>query len=362
MSGLFGLIQSFLWRVSEKFEMMILLITIFVTILIQVAGGEKCINNRNTTYIVIYNCNGVSYQNLAPDFQTEKITKFNASFRNNEFPKIDQKMFRNMTGLIELWLADCKIEKIDENAFANLKVLSALSLRVNQIKSLHVNTFSNLGNLKELYLLGNQIKELPAKLFEKNINLRFLDLQQNEITELPAGLFETLPGLVLLAINENQLKVIHGSTFLNNKKLRKLYLGFNKIEAVAPGTFDELTKLIGLYLRNNICIDTFYVDNTSNKTIDLTQVSSDLSACYANYENNSEPVFEATTNFKDSLDCDRHTSSDVSATPMLTIYASTVTILVIIAIIIIIILIAKDKNVDQNSFEMERRNDGIPLH
>jgi hypothetical protein len=338
--------------------MMIRLITIFVTILLQVVCGEECIKNSNTTYIVIYNCNGVSYQNLAPDFQTEKITKFNASFRNNEFPTIDQKMFRNMTGLIELWLADCKIEKIDENAFANLKVLSALSLRGNKIKTLHVNTFGNLGNLEELYLLGNQMETLPAKLFERNLNLRFLDLQQNEIKELSAGLFGTLTGLVLLAINENQLKVIHGSTFLNNKKLRKLYLGFNKIEAVAPGTFDELTKLIALYLRNNICIDTFYVDNTSNKTIDLTQVSSDLSACYANY---SEPVFEATTIFKDSLDCDRHTSS-VSATPMLTIYASTVTILVIIAIIIIIILIAKDKNVDQNSFEMERRNEGIPLH
>ncbi len=339
-----------------KFEMMIRLITIFMAILLQVAGGEECTNSGTTTDLQIYNCNGVSYQDLARDFHLEKITSFGADKKNNEFPKIDVKMFRGMNNLDALWLNDCKIENIDENAFANLKYLSSLSLWGNKIKTLHVNTFGNLGNLKELWLHQNQIKELPAKLFEKTKNLSLLDLQQNEIQELPAGLFETLTELDLLVVNDNKLEVIHGSTFQNNKKLRKLYLQSNEIEAVAEGTFDGLKKLIVLNLENNTYINKVYGHNDAKEAIDLTQVSSDLSTCYANYE----AYYKTSGNA--SLDCDLHKPTDVSATPMLTIYAAIVTILLIISIIIIIILIAKDKNVDQNRFEMEGRNEGIPLH
>jgi Leucine-rich repeat (LRR) protein len=291
--------------------MMILLITIFVAILLQVAFGQKCVNNRNIDYIVIFNCDAVSYQNLARDFQTEKITKFNAGSQNNEFPTIDQKMFRGMNNLDRLWLFDCKIEEIDENAFADLKYLSFLSLQENKIKTLHVNTFGYLGNLKNIYLYKNQIKELPAKLFERNLKLRILHMYRNKIKELPAGLFEILTDLEELAISDNQLKVIYGSTFRSNENLRRLWLQSNKIEAVAAGTFDGLTKVTLLDLENNTYINESYTSNEADDTIDLSQVSSDLSTCYANYEAYFRELI--------TRESESHTSSDVSSTPMLMI-------------------------------------------
>jgi hypothetical protein len=327
--------------------MMIRLVTIFVTILIQVAGGEECTNNGTKANIHIYNCDGVSYQNLARDFQTEKITSFNAGSQNNVFPTIDNKIFQGMNNLEKLYLYECKIGKIDENAFADLKYLSILSLHKNRIKALHVNTFGKLGNLKELYLSENQIKELPAKLFERNLKLRKLYIRLNEIQELPAGLFGTLTELEELTTRNNKLEIIHGSTFQNNKKLRKLYLYSNKIRAVAPGTFKEFTELTVLNMNNNTCINILYGSNTSNKTIDLTQVSSDLSACYENYEAFFRELI--------TRESESHKSSDVSTTPMLTIYAAIVTILLIIAIFVVIKLNAKIKNLGQNKFEMANR-------
>jgi hypothetical protein len=325
--------------------MMIKLVTIFVAILIQVAWGEECINNgTKTNELHIYNCDGVSYKNLARDFQQAKITSFGAGSRNNVFPTIDQKMFQDMKNLIGVWLFGCKIEKIYENSFVNLKHLSILSLYGNKIKALHVNTFNKLGNLEELYLFENQIEELPAKLFERNLNLKKLYLHQNEIKELPAWLFGTLTELEELGLSDNHLEIFHGSTFQNNKNLKKLYLNSNKIRAVAEGTFDDLTNLTVLNLENT-CINTAYGDNIAENTIDLTQVSSDLSACYNNYE----------SYFRKLITRESQVSSDISTTPWLTIYAAIVTILLIISVFIIIKLNAKIRNFGHNRYEMDNR-------
>ncbi len=308
-------------------KMMIRLITILMAILLQVAYGEACINNgTNADYIDIYNCNGVSYQNLARNIQTEKITKFAAGSQNNEFPKIDNEMFRGMINLDKLWLYDCKIENIDENTFADLKVLSLLSLQKNKIKTFRVNTFSNLENLKELFLYENEIKELPA------------------------GFFEILTELEALAINDNKLEIIHGSTFRNNKKLKKLWVYSNNIRAVAAGTFVEVKKLTLLDLENNTCINKLYGSNGANDTIDLAQVSSDLSACYDNYEASFRTLSELAATRED-LVC-----PTPSATPI-TIYASIVTILLIISIFVVIKSSSKDKNpIGHNNFAMEKRS------
>jgi Leucine-rich repeat (LRR) protein len=228
--------------------------------------------------------------------------------------------------------------------------LSGLSLWGNKIKTLHVNNFGNLGNLKNLYLHYNQIEEIPAKLFEENIKLDTLRIDQNKIQELPTGLFETLTDLEELAINENNLEIIHGSTFRSNKNLRKLYLSSNNIRAVAAGAFDGLKKLVILNLENNENIDQLYGSNEANDTIDLTQVSSDLSACYENYEASFRILSELTTTRED-LVC-----PTPSATPI-TIYASIVTILLIISIFFIIKSNSKDKNpIGHNNFAMEKRS------
>jgi hypothetical protein len=327
--------------------MLIRLVTIFVTFLINSVSGGKCTNNGSTdNKIQIHNCDSVSYQNLARHFEMQKISKFSAGERNNEFPTISDKMHQSMINLIELWLDDCQIEEIDENAFANLKYLSSLSLQRNKLRALHVNTFSNLGNLRKLFLKENQFEELPAKLFEKNINLRKLYMPQNEIKKLPAGLFETLSELEELSIRNNHLEVLHGTTFEKNKNLIKLYLHYNQIEAVEEGTFDGLTKLTVLNLKLNRYINAIYGSNEAKNIIDLTKVFTDLRESNDKYN----------TYFKSSS----KTSPSDSQTPLITIliiYASIVTILLIIAIIVIVKSNGKNntQSHSQKTFEMEER-------
>jgi hypothetical protein len=210
--------------------------------------------------------------------------------------------------------------------------------------------FGTLTQLEELAINENKLGILHRSTFRSNKNLKKLYLHQNEIQVLQAGLFGTLTDLEELAINDNKLKIIHGSTFRSNKNLKKLYLSSNKIRAVAGGAFDELKKLTLLNLENNTCINTAYGSNDANETIDLTQVSSDLSTCYDNYEASFRTLSELASTRED-LVC-----PTPSATPI-TIYAAIVTILLIISIFVVIKSSSKDKNpIGQNNFAMEKRS------
>ncbi len=88
MSEFFGLVFSRLFGEFWRSLMMILLITISVTILIQIAGGKACIDNgTTTTFIDIFNCNSVSYQNLLRNFQTEKIANSMLALKTTNFQR-----------------------------------------------------------------------------------------------------------------------------------------------------------------------------------------------------------------------------------------------------------------------------------
>jgi hypothetical protein len=260
-----------------------LLVILIVVIFIHDSWG--CKNTGNGTHIRLENCDGASYGNLSRHYNLSKILKFDAGYRNNRFPKIDNTMFRGMTNLSELTLHDCKIESIDGNAFSNLKALKILRLRNNKIGGLPENLFSQLVDLEELHLSMNSIEKLPDKLFVGNRKLKTLEMWENRIRELPTGLFDSLIDLKTLMVNDNKLESIHRDTFKRNGKLEKLRLDGNQIDGIAEGTLDALKIVTNLVLRRNSCVDKEYGEWSDPKgSVNLKQVSEDLENCYYNYK------------------------------------------------------------------------------
>jgi hypothetical protein len=267
---------------SEQKTMISALITLlFVAIFVHGSSGQKCRKSGNNFHIEVYDCDIDSYNELSRDFAMEKIVKFDAAYKNNNFRTIDDKMFRNMTNLIELGFYDCKIQSVHEGAFSALKLLTKLDLPENKLRSLHENTFRSLRNLERLSLHNNQLEEIPGKLFENNRNLKELGMSGNNIKDFPEGLFDTLTDLEILSMRNNEVEIIHLNTFKQNQKLKILHLYSNKIHAVADGAFAGLSRLTHLDLRNNSCISKEYGDRQIS--IDLNQISLDLKKCYKNF-------------------------------------------------------------------------------
>jgi Leucine-rich repeat (LRR) protein len=124
----------------------------FVAILVPGSREQQC-RISGITHIDVNDCNSESYFNLFGKNDTFKIVNFNAGNKNNKFPEIGAKMFRNMTNLIELTLYNCSIESIDQNAFTNLKALETLRLADNKLTKLDENIFCKLVSLKDLNLI-----------------------------------------------------------------------------------------------------------------------------------------------------------------------------------------------------------------
>jgi hypothetical protein len=130
----------------------ILLLLLVILLLHSSRGQQMCRNLGNETHIKIRDCDSVSYEKLSRDFEMEKIVRFSGNKGKNNFPRIDAKMFQQMTRLDHLRVESSKVESVDQNAFSNLKNLKQWHLSWNQIKNLHENTFRSLVNLEELDL------------------------------------------------------------------------------------------------------------------------------------------------------------------------------------------------------------------
>jgi hypothetical protein len=341
----------------------------FVAILVPGSRGQSC-RISGKTHIDIHDCNSESYFNLFGKNDTAKIVNINAGNKNNKFPEIDGKMFRNMTNLTELTLYNCSIESIDQNAFTNLKALETLRLADNKLTKLDENIFRNLVNLRDLNLIQNQITELPQNLLKNSRNLTYFWMGENKIQEIPRGFFDNFTELGWISLNKNELEVIHQNTFKKNRKLKKLLLDSNKIYAIADGAFDELSNMTQLNLANNPCIKKEYGSWGSTKSVNLTQVSADLDWCYNIYENlvdffkptTTEAPQETSTNAPEnrlnSVELEPPINCSCNCSDLLLIIASISTAFLIVLIIFIITLVRKCKRDDTP--EIRSQNIAMP--
>ncbi|XP_030832299.1 toll-like receptor 4 [Strongylocentrotus purpuratus] len=102
----------------------------------------------------------------------------------------------------QLDLADCRIQELGSGIFRNLTLLTYLSLAENFIKIIPEKAFQDLQNLRTLKLNFNSITVIEKELFSRIPSLKYLSLQNNQISTIdPFTLIPTSLNVLIIANN-----------------------------------------------------------------------------------------------------------------------------------------------------------------
>lgn len=169
----------------------------------------------------------------------------------NHFDYIDEKSFPLMPGLELLDLRSCSISETAPYAFRNLKGLLALWLGDNNFYT--VPDAALVESLVELYLEANQwIGEssfyIPERIFENLINLTNLQLSYNNLGNIFEYTFYGLTNLKILNLKHTSLTFIAFGAFRHLKNLQHLNLNSNPLLVISPITADTFIGLDNLHV------------------------------------------------------------------------------------------------------------------
>lgn len=89
--------------------------------------------------------------------------------------------FSSLTELVNLSVADNRIETVDSFSFSQLSNLRSLNLHGNLIETVNEQTFAGLTKLKRLDLSGNQISRVSRGTFANITSLSVLNLSNNPL-------------------------------------------------------------------------------------------------------------------------------------------------------------------------------------
>lgn len=179
-------------------------------------------------------------------------TKVNTVFVNHNVPVICESLWRNITEVAYLSIANASIKELEVGAFLPLSNLKTLKLNKNEIEKIIPGVFENL-TVVDINLAENQISVLEKNSFVKMFSLKDIDLSENLISELQANWFVECPELKKLRLYNNQIKEIASTTFenLNPKLSIWILLGGNDITTISPHAFDKLEDVTELTLHGN---------------------------------------------------------------------------------------------------------------
>lgn len=158
---------------------------------------------------------------------------FNISF-NSQIEFLPENVADSFPDLIYYFGQSCAVKCVNEKHFKGLHELKELYLNDNRIKTIVSDSFKDLAKLEILNLNNNEIKKICPKLFESLINLRRIQLRFNKITTLAKCLFK------------------------HNLKLEEIDISGNKIRTLEPATFDHLKELKNIDLMCNTCFSKSY--------------------------------------------------------------------------------------------------------
>jgi hypothetical protein len=266
---------------------------LFVVLLINLATfGDNCIVKLdNKTQTQTFNHCKIDDLKFYVSIKYEEITELDANGSygdDNDFPKLDDGIFKNYTNLETLDLVYCKISEISAGAFQGLTKLKSLRLGTNNIKNLHKNVFKPLINLETLYLYNNLIENLDKNWVKHNPKLTHLRLYSNKISWLDPEFFSQLKNLEELWLGRNMFTTLSRDTFEENKKLKILHLDTNAITAIEQDTLKHFKELKKLNLKWNKCINRDF--DYSGQKINMTELDTNLTTCYKGYENLAREV------------------------------------------------------------------------
>ena len=124
----------------------------------------------------------------------------------------------------------------------------------------------------------NQIQRIDHQIFKPLKNLRYLQLDNNEISFIAKTAFKNLLKLEHILIGQNYLKKLIDEHFKSNKKLITIWLENNNIQDLSSTMFDHLFNLKYIDLKDNVCIDDYYIEGNFTKmreTIEYDCTNSD---------------------------------------------------------------------------------------
>lgn len=194
-----------------------------------------------------------------------------ASAKNISFLPV--KVSENFSNLLIYDAHDCSIKEVRYVNFKNLTKLEVVKLNKNKISYLDKDSFKDLENLRELFLNENFIQFIDMQIFKPVRNLRYLQLDNNQISFLSKHAFNNLLKLEHIMIGHNLLEKLVDEHFKSNKKLITIWLEKNFIYDLNSTMFDHLYNLQYIDLKNNICIDDYYIQENFLKMKETLKIN-----------------------------------------------------------------------------------------
>ena len=164
---------------------------------------------------------------------------------------------------------------VEAFAFQNCTNLEHLDLSDNKgLSIISPDAFRGLDNLVELNLGRNELSLVLADWFEDLGNLEGLNLNYNRLAEIPDRAFKSLTKLQWLILDQNYIEIITKTMFKHNDKLQAIIFSRNRINQIQLESFAHLSQLNYLDLGENSCVDSKFINKTSE------EIGKRLSACY----------------------------------------------------------------------------------
>ena len=169
----------------------------------------------------------------------------------NQLRQIGSASFQFHPNLLQVDLANNKLQHIQDRTFAAQTVLQTLVLSHNRLSSINNSTFHGLSSLERLDLAFNAFTVLTDFSLESLQNLRELKLNDNKISVISVNAFSGLNFLESLNLANNELTQVDSRPLSLVQSLRTLSLSQNRIPELPPNSFSFLVWLSSLDLSDN---------------------------------------------------------------------------------------------------------------
>jgi Leucine-rich repeat (LRR) protein len=168
--------------------------------------------------------------------------------------------------LLNLYLANNKLQFVKNNYFSNLSKVEFLDLKSNSISTIESKSFIALIKLKQLLLSENCIFKISPLLFRNQIFLNELLLDSNLLTNIE-NVFSSLSSLKTLNLGYNSIYQLSNQTFKGLNSLNSINLSSNFIKSLNKSLI-PLKSIQSIDLTNNrVLIGQDQIHTVSNANI-----------------------------------------------------------------------------------------------
>merc|ERR1719285_1180222 len=248
----------------------------------------------------------------------------------SEITELPSNGLKGLNKLLDVWVANAKINMTYSDSLAGQRSLKRLSLNNNNLTKL-ADKLMDVGKLSLEYvdLAHNQISELNPKYFFNLQKLLWLNLTNNGIEQFSSKYVSRNSYLAVLHLGHNKISRLESTSFRGMRNIRRLYFERNQISYVARNTFNPRTirRIGGIYLEGNqlkkidsqMFHDLGFADTIDVSNNQISKVSGSgftgMYNCYINMSNNQIDKIPAKTFINSgnvSLDLSYNNITDIS--------------------------------------------------